>query len=100
MAHLTGETGPQGPAGPSGVPGTSGIDGTPGDIGPPGVTGPPGDSGPAGPPGPPGAPGIVTTENGTEIIANDNWNQCFYQSLNSDKDYGLIAVSDAAIESQ
>jgi len=59
-------------------------------MGPPGSIGLPGVIGPA---GPPGAPGIVGTENGTEIIANDNWNQCFFQSLNSDKDYGLIAVS-------
>ena len=83
-----------GPAGLPGTPGTPGTDGAPGNMGPAGSIGLTGDTGPAGPPGPPGAPGIVSTENGTEIIANDNWNQCFYQSLNSDKDYGLIAVSD------
>jgi len=75
------------------------MDGTPGQTGPAGTTGSPGSAGPIGPPGPPGPPGIVTTDNGTQLFAKDNWNQCFYQSLNSDKDYGFIAVGDIEMPS-
>ncbi|XP_065888407.1 uncharacterized protein [Dysidea avara] len=93
----TGDVGPVGPPGPMGnfgppgPPGTNGSDGSPGVNGARGPAGSPGQPGERGQGGSRGPPGIVTYENGTEIIVNDNWNQCYWDGLNSDKDYGLIA---------
>ena len=90
---ITGPPGPMGNFGPPGPPGTNGSDGSPGVNGARGPAGSPGQPGERGQGGSRGPPGIVTYENGTEIIVNDNWNQCYWDGLNSDKDYGLIAVS-------
>ena len=90
---ITGPRGPKGIAGSAGPPGANGIDGTPGAIGATGLAGSPGQKGEQGRGGSRGPPGVVKYENGTEIVVNDNWNQCYWDGLNSDKNYGLIAVS-------
>lgn len=90
MLSITGERGFKGERGPRGASGTNG---TPGTNGASGSAGSPGAKGEQGPVGLPGPRGNVAYVNGTAIVINDNWNQCYWDSLDSTEDYGTIAVS-------
>ncbi|XP_065896073.1 uncharacterized protein [Dysidea avara] len=95
-----GDKGAQGVKGDQGARGQKGREGSPGmtNTGEVGLRGPVGEPGLKGSKGAKGEQGNTdparstdspsSSENETE---NNNWNQCFFQSLNSDKDYGLIA---------
>ncbi len=106
-----GTKGSQGNQGPKGATGTQGGVGPPGPIGSMGPAGSDGNVGPkgavgiAGPPGPPGPPGDSATCTCTQGQTNCScegspiqqlsWNQCVWSNppLNSQTDYGVVAVS-------
>ena len=78
-----GQVGPKGVVGPLGPKGDMGISGNMGSPGEPGV------------PGNIGQPGVCVRSNCESDIPL-SWRQCVFNSLNSQKDYGLLAVSDPA----
>ena len=113
-----GDSGPRGTPGSAGPVGAQGPVGTKGgeDVGPPGPIGSMGPPGPVGnngrkdavgiivPPGPPGPPGDSTTCTCTRQTSCScsgspvqwlSWNQCVWSNppLNSQTDYGVVAVS-------
>ena len=116
-----GENGSPGPAGSNGEKGTAGAKGDSGGRGIQGPKGAPGDPGPrgrvgsdgangakgnVGPPGPPGDPGTCTCSGGqTNCNCTStpeqrlSWNQCVWSDppLNSQIDYGVVAVSYSCV---
>ena len=75
-----GPIGPQGPIGPKGNTGLPGQKGVSGKVGP---TGPMGNLGQKGSVGEKGQKGEMF---------HINWKQCVWESINDDKDFGLIKV--------